>query len=497
MKTDTNSVLESRKKINRPPVTQTLGRWIAAVEYAQIPAEIAEFAKRAIADTVGVALAACDEDVTRIIIETVKDERGRCSIWGSSVKTTARNAALANGTMAHAHDLDDNNMSMVGHASAPVVPAILALADEADASGADIVLAYIVGVEVEGKLGLAVTYEHNGRGWHTTSTLGTLGAAAACAKLLKLDAAAAQHALGIAASLASGVRQNFGTMTKPVHAGIAAQNGVFAAKLAAKGLNASARAIEGHEGFFDLFTDPQIMKCEQGIMDLGKKFELLQNAPKIHASCALVHTAVDIVQAGLQCGEIQTGDIAGVRCGVSYHALNLMRYGAPKDHLEARFSIPYCVAAALLFGKLGIAEFRDEIVTRPDVHELINKIEVYILPEFSTQEPFEEAYAAGRTYTDVEVTHRSGKVFRMRLPRQKGHPLKPLTAEEFRVKFIECLSVGFAPEVAQRTWTYFMEIEKYNPAKPAAFLSREALAEAQGLVESGGSIPNAPTLTRA
>lgn len=476
MKTGTNSVLESRKKANRPRVTETLGRWIAGVRYAQIPPEIVEFAKRAIADTVGVAVAACEEGVARIVIESVEDERGPCSIWGTSVKTTARNAALANGTMAHAHDLDDNNMSMVGHASAPVVPAVLALADEVGASGADIVLAYIAGVEVEGKLGLAVTYEHNGRGWHTTSTLGTLGAAAACAKLLKLDAAAAQHALGIAASMASGVRQNFGTMTKPLHAGLAAQNGVLAAKLAAKGLNASDRAIEGHEGFFDLFTDPQVTKCERAVEDLGKKFELLENMPKIHACCALVHTAVDIVLAGLQSGEIQTKDIAGVRCGVSYHALNLMRYGAPRDHLEARFSIPYCVAAALMFGKLGIAEFRDEIVSRPDVHELIKRIDVYVLPEFSTQELFEAAYLAGKTYTDIEVTHLSGKVFKARVPRQKGHPLDPLTAEEFRVKFFECLGMGFVPGVAQKTWTYFMEIEKYDPAKPASFLSREALA---------------------
>ena len=475
MKGDTNSVLESRKKLNRPAVTETLGRWVAGVQYTQIPAEIAEFAKRAIADTVGVTVTACEEDVSRIVIETVKGEPGPCSIWGTSVKTTARNAALANGTMAHAHDLDDNNMSMVGHASAPVVPAVLALADEVNASGADIVLAYIVGVEVEGKLGLAVTYEHNGRGWHTTSTLGTLGAAAASAKLLKLDATGARNALGIAVSMASGVRQNFGTMTKPLHVGIAAQNGVLAAKLAAKGLNASAKAIEGHEGFFDLFTDPQIMKCEEAIKDLGKKFELLQNVPKIHASCALVHTAIDIVQAGLKSGEIQTNDIARVKCGVSYHALNLMRYGAPRDHLEARFSIPYCVAAALIFKKLGIAEFRDAIVRRPDVHELIKKIKVYILPEFSTQELFQEAYAAGKTYTDIEVAHKSGKVFKSRLPRQKGHPLKPLTAEEFRAKFLECLSRNFSPKVAQETWEHFMDIEKHNPERPAAFLSREAL----------------------
>jgi 2-methylcitrate dehydratase PrpD len=476
VKIDTNSVLESRKKMDRPAVTATLGRWIAEVRYAQIPAEIVEFAKRAIADTVGVALAARDEDVSRLVIETVAGEPGPCSIWGTAVKTTARNAALANGTMAHAHDLDDNNMSMVGHASAPVVPAVFALADEVDASGADIVLAYIVGVEVEGKLGLAMTYEHNGRGWHTTSTLGAIGAAAASAKLLQLDAAAAQHALGIAASMASGLRQNFGTMTKPLHAGIAAQNGVLAAKLAAKGLNASPQAIEGHEGFFDLFTDPQVTRCEQAIKDLGKKFELLENMPKIHASCALVHTAVDIVQAGLQSGGIQTADIASVKCGVSYHALNLMRYGDPKDHLEARFSIPYCVAAALIFGKLGIAEFRDDVVSRPEVHQLIKNIDVYVLPEFSTQELFQAAYLAGKTYTDLEVTHKSGKVFKSRLPHQKGHSLKPLTAEEFRLKFFECLGMCFAPAAAQKTWARLMDIEKCDPAKPAAFLSKEALA---------------------
>ncbi|GAA4326679.1 MmgE/PrpD family protein [Pigmentiphaga soli] len=459
-------------------MTDILAKWIAGLEYSQVRGNVAESAKRAIADTIGVALAARDDEAVRCILEAVGDESGPCSVWGTSVLTTARNAALANGAMAHALDFDDNNRAMYGHPSVPVLPAVFALADEAGAAGADIVLAYIAGVEVECRLGRALTFEHSSRGWHTTLTLGTVGAAAAAAKLLRLSGQHTRNALAISVSMAGGVRQNFGTMAKPLHAGLAAQNGVLAAKLASKGLVASPKAIEGHEGFFDVFTAPVALDCEKAIGGLGTSFELLRNIPKIHASCAAVHTAVDILLEGLRQGGIQKGDIERVKCGVSYHALNQMRYGAPGNVVEARFSIPYCVAAALVFGKLGARQFTDDALGAPEVRDLMAKIDVSILPEFSTQELFQKAHDTGTAYTEVEVTHGSGRVFRMRRNHQKGYPDSPLSEADFHAKFIDCVSAGFTLQSAERTWSGLMQIDQEPVVNPAAVLSKEALAAA-------------------
>jgi 2-methylcitrate dehydratase PrpD len=256
------------------PLTRHLSSWTATLEYSVIPRKVIGHARLMLADTIAVAIAGEDEAVVPAMRRYVAAEQGTCSVWGSRILTSARNAALANGAMAHALDFDDNNMSMIGHPSAPVVPAVLALADETRVSLADVLVAYIAGVQIESILGRVCGLRHNNRGWHTISTYGSFAAAGAAARLLKLDAAQTQHALCLAASLAGGLRQNFPTMTKAVHAGFGAQNGVLAARLAAAGIRAADDAVEGAEGFLQLFAgvDAPALDTEE-----FAGFEILEN----------------------------------------------------------------------------------------------------------------------------------------------------------------------------------------------------------------------------
>ncbi|MCG7360573.1 MmgE/PrpD family protein [Roseomonas sp. ACRSG] len=438
--------------VARAGLAAALADFIAELTYEALPEEARNEARRAIADTVGGAIAACSEPSTLAVRQVIAGEAGPCSIWGTTDRTTPRNAALVNGTMAHAHDIDDCNGPMLGHPSAPVVPAIAALVDELRLPGADMVVAYVAAVEVEGRLGRAVTLRHNALGWHTTSTLGCLGAAAACAKLLKLDGPGILAAMGIAASLASGVRQNFGTMTKPAHAGFAAQNGLLAARLAQAGMTASAEAIEGHEGFMDLFVGKEVLAEQTSVGRFGEPFELIHNYYKIYPTCSLVQCGLDIVLAGIASGDIVPDDVKTLRAGVSYHALNIMRYHDPKDALQARFSMEYCLAAALSRGRVGIDEFAEEAVFAPEIRDRMRQVEPYVHPDLATRDQFDRALAEGNAFTDIEVTHGSGHVFRRRASVAKGTPENPVSWGDLEAKFRMCVTPQLGEDTTEILW---------------------------------------------
>ncbi|GGI27488.1 MULTISPECIES: MmgE/PrpD family protein [Bradyrhizobium] len=454
-----NAKRASDSQKQRPEVGRILADFCAELKFESMSAAAVEAAKRGIADTLSVALAAKAEEVAGVMGGFFAEEPGKARVWNTALRTTARNAALANGAMAHAHDFDDGNYAMVGHPSAPVLPAILALADELAASGADIIAAYAAGVEMEGRLGIAVTYEHNGRGWHTTSSLGTFGAAAAAGNLLGLDGKLMLEAFGIAASLASGLRQNFGYMTKPLHAGFAAQNGVLAAKLAKAGMRSSPNAIEGHEGFFDLFTDPEKLNADEAIRDLGLSLELIRNNPKLYPTCSLVHPALDLVTEGIASGEIVADDLEVINVGVSYHALNLMRYNDPKDALQARFSIPYCIAAALAHGDVTLGSFSDQSVAGNEIRGRMGKVNAYVHPDLSTKEQFEKVYTKGAAFTEIEAVHKSGKIHLKRQSVAVGNHQYPAPPERLRRKFETCAALSVGKPKARDLWNMLMKLE--------------------------------------
>src|SRR5215472_16756351 len=236
--------------------TRDVAAWVAAASFEAMPAEVIDRARAGVIDTVGVILAGRDEPVTRIAAELVAEDGAApvASHLGTTLMTSPEAAALLNGVAGHALDYDDVSASLTGHPSVVVLPAALAAAELMGASGAALLAAYVAGVEVTAKLGLAIGPAHYRMGWHATSTLGTLGAAMAAGTLLRLDAERLTNALAIAVSMASGSRQNFGTMTKPLHAGHAARCGVAAARLAGRGLTGDPTALEAPFGLFALMS---------------------------------------------------------------------------------------------------------------------------------------------------------------------------------------------------------------------------------------------------
>lgn len=441
------------------PVTSILAEFVASQSWNSLPGEAREHSKQAIADCVGGALAALDEPPARITIEMVGDEPGACAIWGAKLRSTERNAALVNGTMAHVHDIDDTNESMRGHPSAPVVPAAFAVAPAAQADGKAIIAAYAVGVEIEAKLGRAMNMEHYERGWHTTLTLGSMGAAAAAANLLRLDARRAAHALAIAGSMAGGLRANFGTMAKPLHSGLAAQNGVLAARLAQRGLTANPCAIEAKEGFFDLFCGMSNVEAEKAVAKLGDPYDVVSPGIiyKLYPTCSLTHHVLDVLLEGLESGLIRPSAIERVNCGIGYRCENTLPYHRPETGLEGKFSMEYCVAAALHYGQVGFEQFTDDAVNALEIKALYPKINVYVHPELRERDSVYQDFA------DIEVLHTDGSVYRKRLYKPKGHPINPLTWDELEAKFHVCAdrTIGAAP--AARAWSGLRRLDALDP----------------------------------
>lgn len=264
-------------------VTEQLAAFTAHIVYEDVPSQAYARAKDAILDGLGCALVGSPTSTGKIIVQYVRDRGGEAcaGVIGGGFKTSAPLAALANGTMAHALDFDDVNWSISGHPTVPLLPAVLALGQEVHASGQEVLLAYTLGFEVETKIGLGVNPRHYDLGWHATSTLGTLGAAAACAKLLHLDVQHTQTTLGIAASTAAGLRQNFGTMTKPFHPGQAAMNGVTAALLAQLGWTADSHILEAPYGFCQLYAGPGHYNLDYIVKRLGNP---MSSSPPASAS---------------------------------------------------------------------------------------------------------------------------------------------------------------------------------------------------------------------
>src|SRR5437667_9684600 len=248
----------------------TLAEFVAS---AIPPVEGRHAAARALLDTIGVMLAGASESAAASVQQVVAQESSglQCSVLGTGLRTSATNAALANGTAAHAHDYDDMCFVSLAHPSAPLVAAALAVAELDGRPGRGLLDAYVVGFELEARLGRAMNPRHYQRGWHCTSTIGTIGAAAAAARLLDLDEAAAGHALAIAASEACGLKENFGTMVKPLHAGLAARNGVLAALLGRAGMTAAAGALIGPQGFVKAMDGERAPSVDELCAELGTR----------------------------------------------------------------------------------------------------------------------------------------------------------------------------------------------------------------------------------
>ena len=419
--------------------TEQIAQFVVATELTDCPESARVQVRRAALDTIGVMLAGASEPVAAITRAVASIEGGAplSTVLGSTMRTSPAWAALCNGAAGHAHDFDDTNFALLGHPSVPLLATALAAAEAEMADGAAVMLAYLIGFEVSVVLGVALNPGHYTRGWHATATIGTVGCTAAAARLCGLDAARTTHALGIAASLASGLKENFGSMTKPYHAGHAAQNAVLAASLARAGMTASASALEGSQGFAAAFSGEKL--AHGAFAALGREWQILRSgiAVKPYPSCALTHAAIDALVALRAAHGLTAAQVEDVEVGVSHVVPEVLRYPAPTTGLERKFSMPYCAAAALARGGVGIDDFEDGPVRDTDVAALLPRVRMVIDP--SLPDRLEQ-----HAWSRVTVRLTDGRTLTAPPRGAAGHPDAPLSDAQLRAKFLGCAAAVLA-----------------------------------------------------
>ena len=433
------------------------------VSEAAPPAGARGRAAIAVLDTVGVTLAGASEPASEIVRHVVASESSdACAVLGTPVRASMSGAALANGTAAHALDYDDMCFVSLAHPSAPLVPAVLAAAEAEGASGRAMLDAYVVGFEIEARLGRLMNPRHYQRGWHCTSTLGTIGAAAAAGRLLGLDARTAGHALAIAASEASGVKENFGTMVKPLHAGLAARNGVLAALLAKGGMTASDLALDGPQGLLHAM-DSEGHALPDAIADLGARWEILDSGitVKLYPSCAGTHPSLDAILDLRRREGLTAGDVERIDIDVDSIVPTILIYDRPATGLEGKFSLPFCAAAAVVFGRVGIDTFETATLTHPEVTSLMSRVAMRVDPALDLGAP-------PLTHARVRIGLRDGRVLVEQARGARGYPERPPSDAELDAKFLACASRALPQSAAERALGLLRKIDEIENVRTLA-----------------------------
>ncbi len=433
-------------------LTQYVASFVSETTLDSIPDKTVERAKFSLVDGFGLAVAGSRSAAARIATDYVGDLgcRGQARALGSGVGMPARFAAFVNGISIHADDYDDTQLAvapdrvygLLTHPTAPVLAAVLSSADAENMNGAVLLRAYVVGVEVATKVAEAMAPRHYEDGFHSTGTAGSIGAAAGVANLQGLDPPATARALSLAASQAAGLRENFGTMTKPFHAGRAAESGVVAVDLVRRGWTAAKNILEADRGFFRAAGggyEPKLIEAQ-----LGAPWTF--NSPGIsikpHPSGSLTHPAMGALLALLVDHDVDAREINSITVGTSRHMPNALIHHHPKTELEAKFSMEYCLAVIALDRRAGLAEFTDERVNRGDVQELLGRVVFTVEPEIES---------AGYQTMDsvVSVVLADGRVLSAREGFAKGSPHKPMSRNELVSKFRECVTWGGFEEAAR------------------------------------------------
>jgi len=413
-----------------------LARRSAALRFEDLPADAVHWAKVGILDTIGVTLAGSGEPAARIVGRVVPPHGGSSLLFGSADRINALDAALINGTAAHALDFDDCNNTLGGHPSAPILPALFALADERPVDGRAFIVAYVAGFETECKLALGVNFHHYSKGWHATATLGVHGAAAAACHLLRLDARRTATALAIASSLASGIKANFGTMTKPLHVGHCARNGLFAALLAAEGFSANTDAFEHRQGFLEAFNGAGTYDVARMLGHWGAPFDIVEPgiAIKQYPCCGSTHPALDVMLDLVRRHDLQPGEVARIEAWTHAQRLEHTDRPDPQSALEAKFSVQYCLARALTDRAIRIENFEGEAFRDPAVRAVLPR--VHAAAYTTAQFPADNHLGA-----EVKVTSVDGKVVLGTIDQALGRTsANPLPAERLREKFDNCVA---------------------------------------------------------
>ncbi len=423
-------------------LTKYVAEFVVQTQLADIPPDVIDLGKKSLLDGIGLALAGSKlqtADILQTYMNSLGFNGGSSTVIGASTKLPPRFAAFVNGVAIHVEDFDDTQLAvakdrvygLLTHPTVSVLPAAFAVAQTNRKNGKDLTLAYHLGVEVETKIAEAISPRHYEDGFHSTGTCGVFGGAAACAKLLGFDAGNVERTFAIAASQASGLRENFGTMMKSFHAGHAAEIGVFSADLAGLGWTGAEAILEAPRGFFHAFGgtyDPV------AIMDkLGKPWTFASPGVSIKPfpSGSLTHPGMTEMLRLIRTEHIKAADVAQVEVGTNHNLPNALIHHRPKDALQAKFSMEFCMAILLLDGKAGLTQFTDAVVNRPDVQAMIGRVRFYVDPEA-------EAAGFDKMTTIIKIHLKNGRLINGRADFGKGSPANPMSYEEVAEKFYGC-----------------------------------------------------------
>jgi len=409
--------------LDAPPITRILADFVAAHPSRGWEDSVDREAHRSLLNWVGCAIGASRHPTVEAALAAVAElEPGaQAMILGRSERVDVASAALLNGITSHTFDFDDTHLKTIIHPAGPVASAVLALAERQRATGRELVDAVVLGIDVECRIGNAIYPDHYDRGWHITGSTGMLGAAAACARMLKLDTGKTAMALGIAASQPIGVREQFGSMSKAFHIGGAARAGLTSALMARHGYTASMRALEAPRGLLRTYSS----KCDwKEISDeLGKRFEISFNTYKPFACGIVIHPSIDGCRQLRDAHRLRADDVERIDLLVHPLVLELTGKRAPKSGLEAKFSVYHACAAAMLFGQAGEAEFSDAIARRPEVIALRDRVHAKV------------DAAIDETAADVTIRCNDGRRLHLKVEHAIGSLQRPMSDSDLERKF--------------------------------------------------------------
>lgn len=435
-------------------ISHELAERIHAIQYNDLPQDAIRLARTAMLDAVGCTFLGASEEMTRIVerMPGFAGAEGPCALFGRGYRTNPLDAVMFNGVASHALDFDDMSASMGGHPTVMMMPVIFALGDIHEFGGRDALLAYVVGNETITRISRGVHPHHYDKGWHPTATLGIFGTVATAARLLDLTVDQTATALAIAASFASGLKANFGSMTKPLHVGQGNRNGLYAALLAKEGFTANDQAFEHKQGFLDVFNGPGTYDTDRMLADWGDPFDLVSVGVglKKHPCCGSTHASIEAMLAVRAANDIDTDQVQSI--DVLVHPLRLPHTNNPdpRTPLQCKFSQQYVVARALLDGRIRLADFEREAFEQERVRNLLQKVDARAHPE-----PVSE-FAA-----EVVVTMADGSTVSNFNDVDMGRGLNnPMSEAELWEKFEDCAQRSLEDHAIKPLFERLQTLEK-------------------------------------
>ena len=441
--------------------TSMFSDFVVNQNHKTIPPNVIKAATHAFTDTIGVGIGGSHDDASNIAARWVlsNNEGQQSRLWARGCNVTSANAAFVNAIQSHVLDYDDSSINLRGHPSATLVAVAVAVGESTGASGLEVLTAYAIGLEVSTKLSPALGPKHYFRGWHTSATVGIFGATSVAAKLLGLNKSQLCHAWGIAASQSSGLTRNFGTMTKALHIGNAARNGVIAAQLAKDGFTSDTNIFDGSGGFVDVYTGYKKDGGDQGdatesdqafttlgeqVIRLASPWELLDPGlyvkrwPCCYASHRPIAGMINIMSRY----RLDPDNIVSIDIGFLPGATHPLNHSRPKNELEAKFSVEYPIAAVILDGKIDLESFEDQKVLRPAAQKLISKVGRFSIPD-------EKTYNGLTGYNIIRI-RTTNDLIEEKITCTPGAPYEPMSDQDRAQKFLSCAAKAMDEVQAKR-----------------------------------------------